>query len=141
MLFYFIYFCFLTLKWHLAPLAPSICFSPSGQCKQTSALVLCDTAVSSVNIFILYCGLPLYCIHLGQLGLFCMQMPKLVIFLPSWHSIVWGKEKCGEEVKRAGKVFSALVEGGTWHPAASLEPLIQGWGVSLRSPPAGCVTM
>lgn len=125
------------LTWHLAPLSPSICFIPSDQCKQTPALVLCDSAVSSVNIFIWSSGLPPYCIHLGQLGMLCMQVANVVIFLPSSHSIVWGKEKCGEEVKPssgARKLLSMLVEGSTWHAEVSLQPLTQGGGECLSGP-------
>lgn len=50
--FFLFFFLKKKLTWHLAPLSPSICFIPSDQCKQTPALVLCDSAVSSVNIFI-----------------------------------------------------------------------------------------
>lgn len=55
-----------------------------------------------------------------------MQMVTLVIFLPSSPSIVWGKEEMrSEEVNRAGKERSVLVEDGTWSAEASLQSLIR----------------
>ena len=57
---------------------------------------------------------------------FCMQMVTLVIFLPSLRSIVWGKEEmCSEEVNRAGKEPSVLVEDSTWGAEVSLQSLIR----------------
>lgn len=56
---------------------------------------------------------------------FCMQMVTLVIFLPSLHSIVWGKEEMhGEEVSRAAKERSVLVEDSSQSAETSLQSLI-----------------
>lgn len=53
-------------------------------------------------------------------------MVTLVIFLPSLHSIVWGKEEMrSEEVNRAGKEWSVLVEDSTWSAEMSLQSLIR----------------
>jgi len=55
-----------------------------------------------------------------------MQMVTLVIFLPSLHSIAWGKEEmCSEEVNGAGKERSVLVEDSTWSAEMSLQSLFR----------------
>lgn len=57
---------------------------------------------------------------------FCTEMVTLVIFLPSLHSIVRGKEEIrSEEVNRAGKEWSVWVEDSTWRAEMSLQSLIR----------------
>lgn len=114
---------FFTLKWHLAPFLPLHCFIPNVSRPSLCAVQHC-CIFSCYIYFILLAASLLYPFEAAGAE-FCMQMVTLVIFLPSLHSIVWGKEEmCSEEVNRAGKEWSVLVEDSTWSAEMSLQSLI-----------------
>lgn len=110
----------------LGSLLPLRCSISCGRRRQTLALRVTRCSVFGCSIYFTLLAASPLCPVWAAGAEFCMQRVTLVLFLPSLHSIAWGKEEpCREEVNGAGKERSVLVEDSAWGAERSLQSLIR----------------